>query len=56
MPYMTEPEHKARLANVRELMARENLDIALVSYDEFNIGNDWCLTRWRSQGHMACFM
>ena len=49
MAYLTQTEHEARLAKVRELMAGENLDIALVYYDEFNIGNGWYLTGWCPQ-------
>jgi Xaa-Pro aminopeptidase len=49
MPYLTKSEYEARLENVRTLMAGENLDIALIYYDEFNIGNGWYLTGWCPQ-------
>jgi len=49
MGYLTRAEHEARIADVRQLMNRENLDIVLVYYDEFNIGNGWYLTGWCPQ-------
>ena len=49
MAYLTRDEHDARIAKVRELMAAEDLDAALVYYDEFNIGNGWYLTGWCPQ-------
>ena len=33
----------------RDLLKAKNLDIALVYYDEFNIGNGWYLTGWCPQ-------
>ena len=44
MGYLVRSEHEARIAKVRELMTSKNLDIVLVYYDEFNIGNGWYLT------------
>jgi len=49
MPYLTKEESEARIARVRKLLADKNLDIALVYYDEFNIGNGWYLTGWCPQ-------
>lgn len=49
MPYLPKTEHEARIAQVRELMAGQDLDIVLVYYDEFNIGNGWYLTGWCPQ-------
>jgi Xaa-Pro aminopeptidase len=49
MPYLTTSEHESRIARVRELMDRNNLDLLLVYYDEFNIGNGWYLTGWCPQ-------
>lgn len=49
MSYLTKAESEARIARVRELLAKKNLDIALVYYDEFNIGNGWYLTGWCPQ-------
>ncbi len=49
MSYLPQEEHDGRIARVRELMEAENLDIALVYYDEFNIGNGWYLTGWCPQ-------
>ena len=49
MAYLGTTESAARIAKVRELMAAKKLDIALVYYDEFNIGNGWYLTGWCPQ-------
>lgn len=49
MGYLTQTECNARLDKVRAIMANEKLDIALVYYDEFNIGNRWYLTGWCPQ-------
>ncbi len=49
MGYLTQDERDQRLARVREIMAARDLDIALVYYDEFNIGNGWYLTGWCPQ-------
>ena len=49
MPYLDKAESDARIAKVRQLISAKNLDIALVYYDEFNIGNGWYLTGWCPQ-------
>lgn len=49
MGYLGTAERDARLARVRAIMAAKNLDMALVYYDEFNIGNGWYLTGWCPQ-------
>ena len=49
MSYLSMNDSKARLAKVRELLQENNLDLALVYYDEFNIGNGWYLTGWCPQ-------
>ena len=49
MGYLPEQEYNARIKNVRELLRERDLDIALVYYDEFNIGNGWYLTGWCPQ-------
>jgi Xaa-Pro aminopeptidase len=49
MPYLEKTESEKRIANVKELLASKELDIALVYYDEFNIGNGWYLTGWCPQ-------
>lgn len=49
MAYLIETESAARIRKVQELLAANNLDIALVYYDEFNIGNGWYLTGWCPQ-------
>lgn len=49
MPYLKKSEYETRLSSVRKLMAKANLDLVLVYYDEFNIGNGWYLTGWCPQ-------
>jgi Xaa-Pro aminopeptidase len=49
MGYLKKDECRARLDKVRKLMKEKQLDIVLVYYDEFNIGNGWYLTGWCPQ-------
>ncbi|MCX6915539.1 MAG: hypothetical protein NT167_21250, partial [Verrucomicrobia bacterium] len=49
MPYLEKAESDKRIAQVKCLLKAKNLDIALVYYDEFNIGNGWYLTGWCPQ-------
>lgn len=49
MGYLIQTEAEARLAKVRGLLEAKDLDLALVYYDEFNIGNGWYLTGWCPQ-------
>jgi Xaa-Pro aminopeptidase len=49
MGYLDRAERDARLAKLRDLMDAQDLDIVLVYYDEFNIGNGWYLTGWCPQ-------
>jgi Xaa-Pro aminopeptidase len=49
MPYLERAESEARVSRVKELLKAKNLDVALVYYDEFNIGNGWYLTGWCPQ-------
>ena len=49
MGYLPAAEHQARVVRVRQLMAERGLDVVLVYYDEFNIGNGWYLTGWCPQ-------
>ena len=49
MAYLIESEAANRLNQVREILEAKNLDLALVYYDEFNIGNGWYLTGWCPQ-------
>jgi Xaa-Pro aminopeptidase len=49
MPYLEKAESDARIAKVGDLLKTKNLDVALVYYDEFNIGNGWYLTGWCPQ-------
>ncbi|MGI6571892.1 MAG: M24 family metallopeptidase [Fermentimonas sp.] len=49
MAYLNKLESDSRIARVREIMKSKDLDIVLVYYDEFNIGNGWYLTGWCPQ-------
>ena len=49
MPYLEKTESDQRIAQVKSLLTAKALDIALVYYDEFNIGNGWYLTGWCPQ-------
>lgn len=49
MPYLPLDEQAPRIERLRRIMADQDLDIALVYYDEFNIGNGWYLTGWCPQ-------
>ncbi|MDD5603677.1 MAG: Xaa-Pro peptidase family protein [Eubacteriales bacterium] len=49
MPYYDNIEHAGRLEKVRELLNKNDLDFALVYYDEFNLANGWYLTAWCPQ-------
>lgn len=49
MAYLIESEAANRIAQVRGILNARNLDIALIYYDEFNIGNGWYLTGWCPQ-------
>ncbi len=49
MGYLMQQERDVRLANVRKIMNEKHLDVTLVYYDEFNIGNGWYLTGWCPQ-------
>jgi Xaa-Pro aminopeptidase len=49
MAYLNKIESEARIERVKDLLKENELDIALVYYDEFNIGNGWYLTGWCPQ-------
>lgn len=49
MAYLIKKESDERIRKVQEILAANSLDIALVYYDEFNIGNGWYLTGWCPQ-------
>lgn len=49
MAYLNKKESEYRIARVKEILKSKNLDLALVYYDEFNIGNGWYLTGWCPQ-------
>lgn len=49
MSYLLKKESESRISRVREILSDNNLDLALIYYDEFNIGNGWYLTGWCPQ-------
>ncbi|MGI6335666.1 MAG: M24 family metallopeptidase [Eubacteriales bacterium] len=49
MAYYNMTETKRRLAAVRELLRKRNLDAALIYFDELNVANGWYLTGWCGQ-------
>jgi Xaa-Pro aminopeptidase len=49
MGYLEQNERDSRLARVREILCKQDLDLALVYFDEFNIANAWYLTGWCPQ-------
>ncbi len=49
MGYLSQKERDVRLSKVHEILREKNLDLALIYYDEFNIGNGWYLTGWCPQ-------
>jgi Xaa-Pro aminopeptidase len=49
MGYLIKTERDVRLAGLHSIMSAKDLDIVLVYYDEFNIGNGWYLTGWCPQ-------
>lgn len=49
MAYLNKKESEVRIAQVKEILKSKDLDLALVYYDEFNIGNGWYLTGWCPQ-------
>ncbi|MBU4199512.1 MAG: Xaa-Pro peptidase family protein [Verrucomicrobia bacterium] len=49
MGYLPKEESMRRIAKVRSLLEKSNLDVVFVYYDEINIGNGWYLTGWCPQ-------
>lgn len=49
MGYLSQGERDVRLLKVQAILIAKDLDLALVYYDEFNIGNGWYLTGWCPQ-------
>ncbi|MBU3876266.1 Xaa-Pro peptidase family protein [Faecalicatena sp. AGMB00832] len=49
MSYYNESETKRRIENIRKILIKNNLDAALIYYDELNIANGWYLTGWCPQ-------
>ncbi|HCS74826.1 MAG TPA: hypothetical protein DIW17_13245 [Clostridiales bacterium] len=49
MSYYNLEETNKRISELRKILSAENLDAALVYYDELNIANGWYLTGWCPQ-------
>lgn len=49
MSYFNLAETEKRIAAVREILKKNQLDAALVYYDELNVANGWYLTGWCGQ-------
>ncbi len=49
MSYYNKQESEQRIKKVAELLRQNNVDIALIYYDELNIANGWYLTGWCPQ-------
>ncbi|MEC3879524.1 Xaa-Pro peptidase family protein [Parapedobacter sp. 10938] len=49
MMYLTQKESDARVLQVKNILSESDVDVALIYYDEFNIGNGWYLTGWCPQ-------
>lgn len=49
MSYYNAEETKNRIVNIREILKKNDLDAALIYYDELNIANGWYLTGWCPQ-------
>ncbi len=49
MGYLTQTECDKRIEKTRRILEEKKLDMAVVYYDEFNIGNGWYLTGWCPQ-------
>lgn len=49
MAYLEKRESEIRIEKISAILEAKNLDIALIYYDEFNIGNGWYLTGWCPQ-------
>ena len=49
MAYYNKEEAEKRLAALKGILKKRNLDAALVYYDELNIANGWYLTGWCPQ-------
>lgn len=49
MAYYNKDEVQKRLIAVRDILKRQQLDAALIYFDELNIANGWYLTGWAPQ-------
>ncbi len=49
MAYYNMQETQKRIADVREILKKKNLDAALIYFDELNVANGWYLTGWCGQ-------
>ena len=49
MYYYNEKETEKRIADVRDILKKNNLDAALIYFDELNVANGWYITGWCGQ-------
>lgn len=49
MSYYNLKETENRVAKIKEILVRNNLDAALVYFDELNVANGWYITGWCGQ-------
>lgn len=49
MSYYNKMETEKRIAAVKELLSKKELDAALIYFDELNVANGWYLTGWCGQ-------
>lgn len=49
MAYYNRAESDKRIANIRQILRANNLDAALIYFDELNVANGWYVTGWCGQ-------
>ena len=49
MAYYEMNEHRMRVEKARTILENNDLDFAIVYYDEFNLANGWYFTAWCPQ-------
>ncbi|MHB1484052.1 MAG: M24 family metallopeptidase [Saccharofermentanales bacterium] len=56
MAYFEMSEVDLRIKKVRKILEKENLDFAIIYYDELNVANAWYLTAWCPQFESGCVL
>jgi hypothetical protein len=49
MYYYNEKETQDRIEQVKVILGKNNLDAALIYFDELNVANGWYITGWCGQ-------